>query len=103
SISAALGMAVAAARKGDDRRAVAIIGDGALTAGMAFEALNHAGSMPTDLLVVLNDNNMSISESVGALCNRFQARRSERLLKGFGRGTVFEELGFNYIGPVDGH
>ena len=103
SISAALGMAVAAARKGDDRRVVAVIGDGALTAGMAFEALNHAGSLPTDLLVVLNDNNMSISENVGALTRRCQARRSERILKGFGRGTVFEELGFNYIGPVDGH
>jgi 1-deoxy-D-xylulose-5-phosphate synthase len=132
SISAALGMAVAAAAKGDDRRVVAIIGDGALTAGMAFEALNHAGSMPTDLLVVLNDNNMSISENVGAMSNRFAqalsgptythlreqgkrifrqmptvrelARRSERHLKGMVLpGTLFEELGFNYIGPVDGH
>jgi 1-deoxy-D-xylulose-5-phosphate synthase len=132
SISAALGMAVAAAAKGDDRRVVAVIGDGALTAGMAFEALNHAGSMPTDLLVVLNDNNMSISENVGALSNRFAqalsgptythlrergarmlrqmptvkelARRSERHLKGMVLpGTLFEELGFNYIGPVDGH
>ena len=132
SISAALGMAIAAARKGEDRRAVAIIGDGALTAGMAFEALNHAGSLPTDLLVILNDNNMSISENVGALSNRFVqalsgpfytqlrergkqilrqmptvrelARRSERHLKGMVLpGTLFEELGFNYIGPVDGH
>ena len=132
SISAALGMAIAAARKGEDRRAVAIIGDGALTAGMAFEALNHAGSLPNDLLVILNDNNMSISENVGALSNRFVqalsgpfythlrergarmlrqmptvrelARRSERHLKGMVLpGTLFEELGFNYIGPVDGH
>ena len=109
SISAALGMAVAAARKGDGRRVVAVIGDGALTAGMAFEALNHAGCMPTDLLVVLNDNNMSISENVGALSKRFaRGQHSERLLKGigathYGRRTLFEELGFNYIGPVDGH
>src|ERR1700678_3565707 len=71
SISAALGMAVAAARKGENRRVVAVIGDGALTAGMAFEALNHAGSLPTDLLVILNDNNMSISENVGALSTHF--------------------------------
>src|SRR5579862_5607920 len=69
SISAALGMAVAAAASGEDRRVVAIIGDGALTAGMAFEALNHAGSLPNDLLVILNDNDMSISENVGALSN----------------------------------
>src|SRR5271165_4489001 len=69
SISAALGMAVASAQRGEERRAVAIIGDGALTAGMAFEALNHAGSLPTDLLIVLNDNDMSISENVGALSN----------------------------------
>jgi 1-deoxy-D-xylulose-5-phosphate synthase len=125
-------MAIAAARKGEDRRAVAIIGDGALTAGMAFEALNHAGSLPTDLLVILNDNNMSISENVGALSNRFAqalvgplythlrergkqilrqmptvrelARRSERHLKGMVLpGSLFEELGFNYLGPVDGH
>ena len=132
SISAALGMAVAAARKGEDRRVAAIIGDGALTAGMAFEGLNHAGSLPTDLLVILNDNNMSISENVGALSSRFAqvfsgpmythlrergakilrqmptvkelARRSERHLKGMVLpGTLFEELGFNYIGPIDGH
>src|SRR6202034_1070708 len=69
SISAALGMAVAAERLQDDRRVVAVIGDGAMTAGMAFEALNHAGSLPTDLLIVLNDNDMSISENVGALSN----------------------------------
>src|SRR5580658_2856959 len=132
SISAALGMAVAAARAGDDRRVVAIIGDGALTAGMAFEALNHAGSLPADLLVILNDNDMSISENVGALSNHFAralsgrvythlreggkkvlkqmptawelARRSEEHLKGMVLpGTLFEEMGFNYIGPMDGH
>ncbi len=132
SISAALGMAVAAAQRGEDRRAVAIIGDGALTAGMAFEALNHAGSLPTDLLIVLNDNDMSISENVGALSNYLAralsgrmyshlresgkkvlrqmptvwelARRSEEHLKGMVLpGTLFEEMGFNYIGPIDGH
>jgi 1-deoxy-D-xylulose-5-phosphate synthase len=132
SISAALGMAVAASRAGDDRRVVAVIGDGAMTAGMAFEALNHAGSLPADLLVVLNDNDMSISENVGALSNHFAralsgrvyahlreggkkvlrqmptawelARRSEEHLKGMVLpGTLFEEMGFNYIGPMDGH
>src|SRR5580704_11260042 len=132
SISAALGMAIAAARAGEDRRVVAVIGDGALTAGMAFEALNHAGSLPTDLLVILNDNDMSISENVGALSNQLAralsgrvyahlreggkkvlaqmptvwelARRSEEHLKGMVLpGTLFEELGFNYIGPMDGH
>jgi 1-deoxy-D-xylulose-5-phosphate synthase len=132
SISAALGMAVAAAQLGEDRRVVAIIGDGALTAGMAFEALNHAGSLPSDLLVILNDNDMSISENVGALSNHFAralsgrmyshlreggkkvlkqmptvrelARRSEEHLKGMVLpGTLFEEMGFNYIGPMDGH
>ena len=132
SISAALGMAVAAERLGDDRRAIAVIGDGAMTAGMAFEALNHAGSLPTNLLVILNDNDMSISENVGALSSQLAralsgrmyahlreggkkvlrqmptvwelARRSEEHLKGMVLpGTLFEELGFNYIGPVDGH
>src|ERR1700742_3772821 len=132
SISAALGMAVAAAQRHEDRRCVAIIGDGALTAGMAFEALNHAGSSPTDLLTVLNDNDMSISENVGALSNYLAralsgsmyshlresgkkvlrqmpsvwelARRSEEHLKGMVLpGTLFEEMGFNYIGPIDGH
>src|SRR5450631_1538475 len=132
SISAALGMAVAAAQRGEARRAVAIIGDGALTAGMAFEALNHAGSLPTDLLIVLNDNDMSISENVGALSNYLAralsgrmyshlresgkkvlrqmptvwelARRSEEHIKGMVLpGTLFEEMGFNYIGPIDGH
>ena len=132
SISAALGMAVAAAQLGEKRRVVAVIGDGAMTAGMAFEALNHAGSLPNDLLVVLNDNDMSISENVGALSNYFAralsgrvyahlreggkkmlrpmptvwelARRSEEHMKGMVlAGTMFEEMGFNYIGPMDGH
>ena len=125
-------MAIAAARNGDQRRAVAVIGDGAMSAGMAFEALNHAGSLPIDLLVVLNDNDMSISENVGALSNylarvisgrlyaqlreggkkalqqmpamRELARRSEEHVKGMVLpGTLFEEMGFNYVGPIDGH
>ncbi|MDD5384323.1 MAG: 1-deoxy-D-xylulose-5-phosphate synthase [Gallionella sp.] len=132
SISAALGMAVAAQLENSERRAVAIIGDGALTGGMAFEALNNAGALDANLLVVLNDNDMSISRPVGALNNylarlmsgRFYAamrRGSEKMLKGmppvleFAKraeehvkgmvtpGTLFEEFGFNYIGPVDGH
>src|SRR5580704_12605498 len=132
SIGAALGMAIAASRQGSGRRAVAIIGDGAMSAGMAFEALNHAGSLPVDLLVVLNDNDMSISENVGALSNylarvissplyaqfraggkralrqlpavRELARRSEEHVKGMILpGTLFEEMGFNYVGPIDGH
>jgi 1-deoxy-D-xylulose-5-phosphate synthase len=132
SISAALGMAVAAAQAGLERKVVAIIGDGAMTAGMAFEALNNAGSLRTDLLVVLNDNDMSISENVGALSNYFArilssrkyaalretgkkvlakmpvawefARRSEEYFKGMILpGGLFEALGFNYIGPIDGH
>jgi 1-deoxy-D-xylulose-5-phosphate synthase len=132
SIGAALGMAVGAARMGAERHVVAVIGDGALTAGMAFEALNHAGSLPNNLLVVLNDNDMSISENVGALSNYFAralsgrvyahlreggkkvlrqmptalelARRSEEHMKGMILpGTMFEEMGFNYIGPMDGH
>jgi 1-deoxy-D-xylulose-5-phosphate synthase len=132
SISAALGMAIAAEQLGDKRRAVAVIGDGALSGGMAFEALNHAGTLSTDLLVVLNDNDMSISEGVGALSQylarvlsgkaysqlreggkkvlrqmptmRELARRSEEHVKGMVLpGTLFEEMGFNYIGPIDGH
>ena len=132
SISAALGMAVAAQMEGSARRAVAIIGDGALTGGMAFEALNNAGALDANLLVVLNDNDMSISQPVGALNNylaklmsgRFYAamrRGSEKMFKGmppvleFAKrteehlkgmvtpGTLFEEFGFNYIGPIDGH
>jgi 1-deoxy-D-xylulose-5-phosphate synthase len=132
SISAALGMAIAATRNGERRRVVAVIGDGAMSAGMAFEALNHAGSLDVDMLVVLNDNDMSISENVGAFSNYFArvlsgklyatlregskkvlrrmptvwelARRSEEHMKGMVLpGTIFEELGFNYIGPIDGH
>jgi 1-deoxy-D-xylulose-5-phosphate synthase len=132
SISAALGMAVAARRAGESRRAVAIIGDGALTAGMAFEALNNAGATDANLLVILNDNDMSISENVGALNNYLArlmsgrvytaarkagekvlgvippvldfARRAEEHVKGMVTpGTLFEEFGFNYIGPIDGH
>lgn len=126
SISAALGMAVAAQLKGEPRRAVAIIGDGAMTAGMAFEAMNNAGDMDVDLLVILNDNDMSISPPVGALnkylaklmSGRFYAkakdlgtkvlgdlaRRAEEHVKGMVTpGTMFEEFGFNYIGPIDGH
>jgi 1-deoxy-D-xylulose-5-phosphate synthase len=126
SISAALGMAVAARLKGEPRRAVAIIGDGAMSAGMAFEAMNNAGDMDVDLLVILNDNDMSISPPVGALnkylaklmSGRFYAaakdlgtkvlgdlaRRAEEHVKGMVTpGTMFEEFGFNYIGPIDGH
>ncbi len=132
SISAALGMAVAAQKAGIERRAIAIIGDGAMTAGMAFEGLNNAGSMNANLLVILNDNDMSISNNVGALNNyltkllssRFYntvrssgkkvlstmphmmefARRAEEHVKGMVMpGTLFEEFGFNYIGPIDGH
>ncbi|ACT47514.1 1-deoxy-D-xylulose-5-phosphate synthase [Methylotenera mobilis] len=132
SISAALGMAVAAQKAGSERRSVAIIGDGAMTAGMAFEALNNAGNMDANLLVVLNDNDMSISNNVGALNNylakllssRFYgtvrksgkkvlsalppmmefAKRAEEHVKGMVTpGTLFEEFGFNYIGPIDGH
>ncbi len=132
SISAALGMAVAARLQGSERRSVAIIGDGAMTGGMAFEALNNAGAMDANLLVILNDNDMSISRPVGALNNylaklmsgRFYAamrRGSEKVLKGmppvleFAKraeehvkgmvtpSTLFEEFGFNYIGPIDGH
>ena len=132
SISAALGMALANAREGGDRRCVAVIGDGAMSGGLAWEALNHAGSLDVDLLVVLNDNDMSISENVGALSGYLArvlsgrtyahlrenskkvlramptvwelARRSEQHAKGMVLpGTMFEEMGFNYIGPIDGH
>ncbi|HEY1181778.1 MAG TPA: 1-deoxy-D-xylulose-5-phosphate synthase, partial [Rhodocyclaceae bacterium] len=132
SISAALGMAVAAKAKGEDRSVVAIIGDGAMTAGQAFEALNNAGVMDANLLVILNDNDMSISQPVGAL-NKYLARllsgrtynaarrAGEKVLSGMPSmlefankveehvkglitpGTLFEEMGFNYIGPIDGH
>ncbi|MDI6536965.1 1-deoxy-D-xylulose-5-phosphate synthase [Pantoea ananatis] len=132
SISAGLGMAAAAEREGKGRRTACVIGDGAITAGMAFEAMNHAGDIKSDMLVILNDNEMSISENVGALNNRLAqilsgktyarlreggkrvltglppikelVKRTEEHLKGMVvPGTLFEELGFNYIGPVDGH
>jgi 1-deoxy-D-xylulose-5-phosphate synthase len=132
SIGGAQGMAEALMRQGSAQKVVAIIGDGALTAGMAFEALNHAGEQGTNLLVVLNDNDMSISPNVGALSNYFAkvlsgktystvregskkmlsrmpsvwelARRAEEHVKGMiVPGTLFEELGFNYFGPIDGH
>ena len=132
SISAGLGMAVAAEKEGKNRKVVAVIGDGAMTAGMAFEALNHAGDIKKDMVVVLNDNEMSISENVGALNSHLArlltgnffnsirdggkkllsnvppikefASRAEEHIKGMVvPGTIFEELGFNYIGPIDGH
>ena len=131
SISAALGMALSSKLLKDSRKHIAVIGDGAMTAGMAFEALNHAGSTDADMLVVLNDNNMSISENVGALSTYFSriwasrlynnirssgqkvlsriprasefVRRTEEHVKGMlSPGTLFEEIGFNYIGPIDG-
>ena len=132
SISAALGLSVAAEKEGLNRKTVAVIGDGAMTAGMAFEALNHAGDINKDMLVILNDNEMSISQNVGALNNHLAkmlsgsfyaglreggkkilgnippikelASRAEEHLKGMVvPSTFFEELGFNYIGPIDGH
>ncbi|VFP85963.1 1-deoxy-D-xylulose-5-phosphate synthase [Candidatus Erwinia haradaeae] len=132
SISAGLGMAVAAAKEKKGRQTVCVIGDGAMTAGMAFEAMNHAGDIKANLLVVLNDNEMSISENVGALNNRLNqilpsqacariCETSKDILHGFlslkeifkkinnnckvvpVSGTLFEEFGFHYIGPVDGH
>jgi 1-deoxy-D-xylulose-5-phosphate synthase len=132
SISAALGMAIAAQKENKQRKVVAIIGDGAMTAGMAFEALNHAGALDANLMVILNDNDMSISPNVGGLSNYLAkmlsgrlystvkegskkvlskmptvwelARRAEEHTKGMVLpGTLFEELGFNYIGPIDGH
>ncbi|ATC93728.1 1-deoxy-D-xylulose-5-phosphate synthase [Pseudoalteromonas tunicata] len=132
SISAALGMAIAAKKEAKNRKVVAVIGDGAVTAGMAFEAMNHAGDLDADMLVILNDNEMSISENVGALNNHLArilsgsfytnireggkkllsgmppvkelASKMEEHLKGMVvPGTFFEELGFNYIGPIDGH
>ena len=132
SISAALGMQIAADHAGIDRKCVAIIGDGGMTAGLPFEAMNHAGAVGSDLLVILNDNNMAISPNVGALSNHFAkvlsgkvystvreggkkvlsnlpsvkelAHRLEEHAKGLiVPGTLFEELGFNYIGPIDGH
>jgi len=132
SISAALGMAIAANKQQSGKKVAAIIGDGAMTAGQAFEALNHAGHSDTDMLVILNDNDMAISENVGGLNKYFSkilssktyatmregsrkvlssiphawelASKTEEHVKGFFTpGILFEELGFNYIGPVDGH
>jgi 1-deoxy-D-xylulose-5-phosphate synthase len=132
SISAALGMAIAARLQNSSRKSVAVIGDGALTAGMAFEALNHASDVAANMLVVLNDNDMSISRNVGGLSNYLAkllssrtyasmregskkvlsrlpgaweiARKTEEHAKGMlVPGTLFEELGWNYIGPIDGH
>ncbi|NOI66573.1 1-deoxy-D-xylulose-5-phosphate synthase [Vibrio sp. 99-8-1] len=132
SISAALGLAISAGKEDLGRKVVSVIGDGAITAGMAFEAMNHAGDVHSDMLVILNDNEMSISENVGALNNHLAqvlsgtlytsireggkkvlsgvppikelVRRTEEHLKGMVvPGTMFEELGFNYIGPIDGH
>ncbi|HDR1512511.1 TPA: 1-deoxy-D-xylulose-5-phosphate synthase, partial [Pasteurella multocida] len=133
SISAGLGIAVAAQRENAGRKTVCVIGDGAITAGMAFEAMNHAGALHTDMLVILNDNEMSISENVGALNNHLArlltgsfyssireggkkilsgmppikefVKKTEEHVKGFVSpvGTMFEQLGFNYIGPIDGH
>jgi 1-deoxy-D-xylulose-5-phosphate synthase len=132
SISAALGMAIAADKENKGRKVVAVIGDGALTAGLSFEALNHGGDLNKDLTVVLNDNDMSISENVGALNSHLArlltgnffnsirdsskkilsnvppikefASKAEEHIKGMVvPGTIFEELGFNYIGPIDGH
>lgn len=132
SISAALGMALAFREQGKEQESIAVIGDGAITAGMAFEALNHAGHEKANMLVILNDNDMSISNNVGALNKYFTriwssqtysamraggkkvlknipaawelARRTEEHMKGMvSPGTIFEELGFNYYGPVNGH
>jgi 1-deoxy-D-xylulose-5-phosphate synthase len=132
SISAALGMALGSQLRGQARKTVAIIGDGAMTAGMAFEALNHAAHAKADMLVVLNDNNMSISPNVGGLADYFSRiwasklytsfrqgskkllmrmpqtaefmRKTEEHMKGMvSPGTLFEELGFYYVGPIDGH
>jgi 1-deoxy-D-xylulose-5-phosphate synthase len=97
SISAALGMALATAHQGRAERTVAVIGDGALSAGMAWEALNHAGASGADLLVVLNDNGMSISPNVGALCSTFAGKSPGSAAE------LFAALGFAYSGPVDGH
>lgn len=132
SISAALGMMIAARLQDKERHNIAVIGDGAMTAGMAFEALNHAGHLDDNILVILNDNNMSISNNVGGLSSYFArmwaskpynfirtgskrmlskippalkaAHRAEEYMKGMvSPGTLFEEIGFNYIGLIDGH
>ncbi len=132
SLSAALGMAIAAARTGTARRVAAVIGDGAMSAGMAFEALNHIGSLDLDMLVVLNDNDMSISEAIGAFSNYLArllsskryadlrasgkrllrrvppalalARSSQAFMRGIMRPeTIFDDMGLHYVGPIDGH
>lgn len=134
SISAGLGLAIAAQKENSNRRTVCIIGDGAMTAGMAYEAINHAGHLATDMLVILNDNDMSISKNVGALSKHLTQlftgkmyaslregskkafsgmpplkellKKTEEHLKGIvtpTEGTLFEQFGFNYIGPIDGH
>jgi 1-deoxy-D-xylulose-5-phosphate synthase len=104
SISAALGMAIALQRRGDHRKVVAVIGDGAITGGMAYEALNHAGGLAPDMLVVLNDNGMSISENVGGLDRTLaRLRAGEAGESGPHPEALFEELGFAYSGPVNGH
>jgi len=104
SISAALGMAIALQARGDHRKVVAVIGDGAITGGMAYEALNHAGGVAPDMLVVLNDNGMSISENVGGLDRTLaRLRAGEAGESGPHPEALFEELGFAYAGPVDGH
>jgi 1-deoxy-D-xylulose-5-phosphate synthase len=132
SISAALGMAIAAAAKGEERQVIAVIGDGALSAGMAFEALNHGGPLDPNMIVILNDNEMSISPPVGGISGHLAKLLSGRVYTSVREGsknalaglphlrqlvgrweehmkgmvmpsTLFEELGFNYIGPIDGH
>ncbi|WWO98962.1 MAG: 1-deoxy-D-xylulose-5-phosphate synthase [Candidatus Dasytiphilus stammeri] len=100
SISAGLGIAIASAKENKGRRTVCVIGDGAITAGIAFEALNNAGDIKPDFLIILNDNNMSISENVGALKQHLSTLSDRDMIK---RKTIFELLGFNYIGPCDGH
>ena len=132
SISAILGMAMGAQKKDSNKKHVAVIGDGAMTAGMAFEALSHSGHLRPNILVILNDNDMSISENIGGLSNYFSRIWASKIYKGIKKsgasalkplpqayhlarkvetqmkamvapGTIFEELGFNYVGPIDGH
>jgi 1-deoxy-D-xylulose-5-phosphate synthase len=132
SLSALLGMAIGSQKSNPDKKHVAVIGDGAMTAGMAFEALSHAGHLKPNILVILNDNDMSISENIGGLSNYFSRIWASKIYKGIKKsgssflkplpqayhlarkvetqmkamvapGTIFEELGFNYIGPIDGH
>ena len=132
SLSALLGMAIGSRESNPDKKHVAVIGDGAMTAGMAFEALSHAGHLKPNILVILNDNDMSISENIGGLSNYFSRIWASKIYKGIKKsgssflkplpqayhlarkvetqmkamvapGTIFEELGLNYIGPIDGH